>query len=716
MTEAVFSQLWYRVADVRPRLRRETAFVAHEYRGQTWHVLKDRSSARSHRFAPSAHHFIRLMDGTRTVDEVWRLTEERFGDDAPTQDQAIELLAQLHRADLLRVDNGKVPPAIDELLQRHQSGKSRAWKQRLASPLSLRIPLLDPNAFLDRTIERVRPLLTRAGFFVWLVTVASAAALAATRWPELSEFAIDQVMTPRNLLLLWLCYPLVKLAHELGHAYAAKHWGCEVHEVGIMLLVLVPMPYVDASASAALPDARHRALIAAMGIIVETFIASIALFVWLLVEPGAVRTVAFSLMLIGGVSTLLFNGNPLLRFDGYYVLADMLGIPNLASRSKQYFGYLVRRYLFGVTGATSPVISSGERGWLAGYAVTSFVYRMALMFTIILYVASRFFVVGFLLAAWAVITQLLVPLLRQLQALASDPELERRRARVLSTAGGIAIAVTIALFILPAPLTTHTEGVVWAPGESELRAEADAIVDKLVVEPNTRVDAGDALLVTSDPELAARVDILDADRREAVARYNSLRSIEQVEAGIVLDEIRAIEAELARAREQLASLIVRSPANGVFLVDRPQDLVGRYLRQGDLIGFVADLSSATVRVAVTQANIGLIRTRTERVDVRFSERIEETRAATINREVPSASNRIPSAALGIAGGGRLAVKREDERGTATLEDVFHIELDVDRPIERIGGRMYVRFDHGTEPLGRQWYRRLRQLLLSQFDA
>ncbi len=713
MAANLFSPLWYRVADLRPQLRRNTRMHAHVYRGTTWHVLEDRATGRSHRFTAPAHQFIRLMDGKLTVEELWRLTEDSFGDAAPTQDETIELLSKLHGADLLQ---SNVPPAVDELFRRYRKKNATKWKQRFASPLAIRIPLVDPGSFLDRTIHYVRPLFSRVAFLAWLTAVVAAIVLAGLHWPELTSSANSNLITPRNLILVWLCYPFVKLLHELGHAYAARHWGCEIHEMGIMFLVLIPLPYVDASTSAALPERRQRMLIAAMGIIVELAIAALALFVWIAVEPGTVRTLAYSILLISGVSTILFNGNPLLRFDGYFVLADLLEIPNLASRSKEYFGYLVQRYLFGLEDLQSPAMSAGERKWLGAYAVASFAFRMLIMATIILYIAGKFFIIGLLLAGWAVLTQLALPLFRQISFLLTSPQLAPRRTRVIGISAGLTATALTTLFLLPVPLATQTEGVVWSPDEAEVRAEADALVERLVAQPNTLVEAGDPLLVTSDPTLAARVAILDASLREATARYNSLRSIEQVEAEIVMEEIHTVKADLTDARNRLAGLTIRSPARGVFLIDRPQDLVGRYLRHGELVGFVADLSRATIRIAVTQADIGLIRTRTERVDVRFADRIGDAVAATVTREVPAASNRLPSSVLGVAGGGALAVSPDDKGGTETLEKVFHIEINVDRPVARIGGRTYVRFAHGEEPLGRQWYRRLRQLLLRQFDA
>jgi len=705
--------MWYRVADLRPDLRPGVDIREHRYRGRAVYVIVDAASSRSHKVSNIAHHLVRLMNGQRSVEELWQLTENKFGDDAPTQDEVIELLSHLHEADVLQTN---VSPDVQELFSRYQKQRTNDWKQRFANPLSLRFALFDPTDFLSRTLKYVEPVFTAAGFLTWLVTVLSAVALTLLHWPELTAASLDEIVTPGNVLLVWFCYPLVKLLHELGHAYTARRWGCEVHELGLMFLVLIPLPYVDASSSAALADKRGRMLIAGMGIMTELAIASLALFIWLLVEPGAVRTLAYSIMLISGISTLLFNGNPLLRFDGYFVLADALEIPNLSSRSQAYLGYLIERYVFRIDALKSPAMSHDERFWLVAYGVSAFIFRYIVMVGIILYIADKFFVFGLLLAAWAVVAHGLMPLSRRVSYLLASPRLARQRNRALGISLTAVLALAILLFAVPVPLATLTEGVVWAPDESQVRAEADAFVTALVADPNAPVMAGEVLLITEDPELGANVAILDADLREATVRYNSLRLSDEIEASYVLEEIKSIKANLDRARERLAGLTIYSPSDGMFLVDRPQDIEGRYLKQGDVVGFVADMSSATVRVAITQEDIGLIRSRTRQVSLRFSDDLHTDVPATVRREVPAASDRLPSAVLGAAGGGQIAINAQDENGTQTIQSVFHIELDVARPVTRVGGRTYVRFSHGSEPLGVQWYRRIRQLFLRRFDV
>jgi putative peptide zinc metalloprotease protein len=373
MDKSIFSPSWYRVAGLKPRLRSHLEIHRHHYRGELWYVLQDHSSGRLQRFTPAAYLLIGLMDGKRTVQEIWDAVRERLGEDAPTQEEVIRLFSQLHAVDALQAD---VLPDTTEMLKRFEKRRYSKWKQNLRSPLFMRFALLDPERFLAKFMPLVRPIYSWAGAIIWLAVVGYAVFLVGIHWPELTENIADRVLAPQNLFILWLTFPFLKAFHEFGHAFAVKKRGGEVHEMGIMLLVFTPIPYVDASAASAFRNKRERVLVGAAGMIVEIFLAAIALFVWINVEPGPVRAVTYNIILIAGISSLLFNGNPLLRYDAYYILGDLLEIPNLGSRGIRYVLYLLQRYLLGVRDTEPPMSAPGERAWFVTYTIAAFFYRI----------------------------------------------------------------------------------------------------------------------------------------------------------------------------------------------------------------------------------------------------------------------------------------------------------------------------------------------------
>jgi putative peptide zinc metalloprotease protein len=368
--------------------------------------------------------------------------------------ELIKLMSDLYRADVLQ---GDAPPDIREQHDRRGKHLKMKIKQYVGNPMSLRFPLVDPDRALQRIVNWVRPIFSRLGAVVWCATMAIALVMLARHWREFSDGMLDRVFSVENLLLIGVLFPLVKVLHELGHALAVKVRGGEVHEMGVMLLLLMPIPYVDASAASAFADKRWRMLVGAAGMLVELFIAAIAMILWVYLEPGINRAITYNIVLIAGVSTLVFNANPFLRYDGYYILSDYLEIPNLGQRSNDYMGYLVNRYLFAVANVQTPVVAKGEPAWFVFYGLASFVYRMFMMVSIVLIVAGKFFLFGVLMAAWSIFNMLVQPIAKKVVYLVSSPKLNRTRVRALGISFSVVLSAALALFWLPAP--SYTRGI-----------------------------------------------------------------------------------------------------------------------------------------------------------------------------------------------------------------------------------------------------------------
>lgn len=712
--EELFSQSWYRVVNLRPRLRSHAQIHRHLYRGQEWYVLQDHSSGRFNRFTPEAYFFVGLMDGRRTMGEIWEAAGRTLGDAMPTQDEVIALLSQLHQADVLQ---GDIPPDMAEIRERQQRVRHSQWWGRLKSPMAMRFPLLDPDRLLTATLPLLRPLFAWPGLILWLLVVGWALLQVGALWHDLTSNLADRVLSLENLTLLWLVYPVVKVVHEFAHAYAVKLWGGEVHEMGVMLLVLMPIPYVDASSASAFRLKRQRMLVGAAGVLAEIFMAALAMLVWVNAEPGAVRAVSYNVMLVAGVSTVLFNGNPLLRFDAYYVLSDYLEIPNLGPRGNRYLGYLMQRYLLGIREASFPQASAGERRWLLFYALASFVYRLYIAVRTVLFIAGKFFFVGVLLAVWAVSTMLVTPAIRSWQAFFQDGRMQKKRGRIFWTvAAGVALA-TLLVGVVPVPLFTVAEGVVWVPEQARVHAGADGFVTAVLAEPEQTVRPGDQLIESVNPELTVRVQVLEAELAEYQARHRVSVLKDRTEAEIMQEEIRRVEKELARVREHLAALTVRSPTAGRFLLPEARNLPGRFVARGAPLGYVVGADQCLVRVVVPLADIDRVRSGTRRLEARLAHDIEQVLPARVVREVPAASTELPSPALSLDGGGRIALDPRHPEAPQAFAKLFQFELVLPGlTADRIGERVVVRFVHPPEPLVWRWSRQVRRLLLRRFEV
>ena len=708
MAQQGLSPAWYRVAALQPRLRSHARVHRHEYRGERWYVVTDALSRRAHRFGAEAYYVLGLMNGRRSLQEIWEAATARFGEEAPTQDEIIQLLGQLHTAEVLQCE---VTPDVDELLRRSQLVARRSRLAKLMSPLAIKFPLFDPDRLLQRLLPWYRPLFGPFGASLWLLVVGWGVVTAASHWDALTQDIGHRALAPENLLLIALVFPLIKALHEFGHASAVRAWGGEVHEMGVMLLVLMPVPYVDASAASAFPEKWRRVVVGAGGMLVELFVASIALFFWLEMEPGVPRAALFNVMLIAGVSTVLFNANPLLRFDGYYILADLLEIPNLRTRAQQQLSSYFQRRLFGLDLA-QPDISRRERVWLTVFAVCSFFYRISVTLAIAIFVASQYFFVGVLLGLWALVGGFVMPLFSLLNYLANNPRLGKNRGRAAAASAALAAVLIAILFLVPVPSWTNAQGVVAVPEQSMVRAATEGFVTRVVAQPGQRVRRGEPLIETADPTLAMRTRVLEAQKSELEARFQSENVDRRVRAQMTLDQMKSVDAELARSRERLQELTLLSPVDGEFALAVAGDLPGKFVKHGEPVAHVVAGSGLTVRVAVTQQQVDLVRGATRRATLRLAENLAEALPSRILREVPRASDKLPSAALTQAGGGEAPLDPTAGGEGKALNTHFEFELELPGNA-MLGGRAYVRFDHPPASLAAQAWRWAQQLFLQR---
>lgn len=711
MSESLYSPLWYRVAGLRPALRPHLRVIRHVYRGEEWCVLHDPASGRHWRFSMAAQRVIARLDGTATVEQVWADLGAGTGE-MPTQGEVLRLLAQLHAAEALSTD---VPADAAELLRRQRARRSQDRLARFGNPVAVRTKLFDPDALLTWLLPWVRPFCGTAGRGVWLLVVALACLVAAARSAELGRSISDVLLAPDELALALLVYPLVKAIHELAHGIAIKLRGGEVHEVGLMWLVFVPLPYVDASAAAAFPEKRARMRISAAGVVAEILVAALALLLWASVEPGMVRATAWNVVLVAGFSTLFVNANPLLRYDGYYWFADLVEIPNLGTRASRYLTHLLRTRILGLADEREMHETPAERRWLLGYGIAALAYRVLVVVMIVTIVASWSELLAILLAAILLVLQVLRPLFRGLRALRADPRVRNAPWRVIARSLA-AVLVLGAVFLLPVPLSTSTQGIVWLPEHGELRAGTDGELRAWLAEPGTLVEAGAPIAVLDDPLAELRLARAQAQLGAAQARHLAARASNPVEAAAARTALERARIEHDAALERAQARTLVSTAAGRLVVPHAEDAIGRFYRQGNIVAYVVPRTGGTVLAVLGQDDIALVKERVRDVQVRMAEAPGSRLDARIVRLAPGGGFELPSAALGRPAGGSVAVAPDDPDGRRSLVRIFRVELALERPSPYLGARAWVRFDHGAEVLAMRIWRAGQRLFLRHFHV
>ncbi|MCX2979609.1 peptidase M50 [Halieaceae bacterium IMCC14734] len=712
MSSTLFSRDWYRIASLKPRVRDHVTVHAHRYRGKRWYLLEDHITGQIRRLSPQSYLLVGLMNGERSVDQLWDLASQRLGEEMPTHEEMLQLLASLYQGNIVRMD---ISGDVGELFERGSEAKRKRWMGKLKSPLSVQIPLIDPERFLLATQKYVRPVFSRVSLVLLCALLITMLFLVGQHWDELTRNITDRVLAADNLVLMWMIYPIIKLLHELGHGYCVKRNGGEVHELGIMLLVLIPMPYVDASATGAVADRKQRMLVGMAGIIVELVIASLAMLIWINAGPGLVKSIAFNIIFIAGVSTILVNGNPLLRFDGYYVLGDFLEIPNLAQRSNQYWGWLSKRVLFGVKGHDSPAYDRREAGWLFAYGLGSFIYRMFLMVTIFLFVAQKYFVVGVLLAAWSVTGTMIWPNLKMIAKAwrEGDSGTGTRSPKIMIP---LVFAAFVVLFgMVPVPLSTSVEGVVQMDDERRVLAGENCFIETVHAAAGTQVVAGELLVSCSNQRLQANHEILRHQHTEAAAQRQGAW-FDPVQISIYDQELARLQDEIAANEVQLAALNIYAESPGVWWVTDAADLPGRFLSRGSLVGHIIDDSHAKVLGMVPESDIKLLRDSVDRVKVLKAARLQEEIEPASWTIFPSASKELVSQVLSEAGGGSIIVN-PSESEPRTVQRYFLVDIRFDSlPSSRVEERILVKFEHPPEALAYRTYRLIRRTFLQYFNV
>ncbi len=711
----LFSPSWYRVAQLQPRIRNHNTIHRHIYRGEIQYILQNHSTGKLYRFSPAVYRLIGMMDGHRTIQQIWEKVTGYYGDEAPGQHEVLQLLSQLFAANVLICN---VKPDMEKLLlQSRETELSPLQKKIQGNAVFFRVPVADPEKFLSRTLAVGRIIFSLPFFLSSLAFMGGSLVLLWLNWVEFSTDVFLRVLTFENAFLLFLIYPVVKGIHELGHGYAVKKWGGEVHEMGVMMLVLMPLPYIDATSATAFTSKWQRIVVGAAGIYMELLLAAVALFCWVSFEPGLAKTVAYNVIIMCGVSTLLFNGNPLVKFDGYYILSDLLEIPNLGQRALNHLGYLADRYLFGIIERESTDTSVSEKRILVFYGVASFVYRIVLAVLIIFAVAGRYLILGVVLAIFAAWAMLLLPVIRKVKKFMTDYSYQGHRGRVVFRMSALAAILIFLIMLVPLPHVSVTEGVVWLPEQSYLRSGGDGEITRIFAQPGSTVQQYDILLECRDLLLENRLAIQRSRLREYQLRYAAALPVDQTEAVIIKEQIEPLEQLIDRYSRQLQDMTIVSPATGRFVLLDHADMPGRFVKKGALLGYVLSPTD-TVRVAVKQQNVDLVRHSGENVELRTLTEPSVTWHGGVLREVPEATTTLPSAILGTAGGGVILTDPEDLSGTGTFEKVFLFDIQLAESMQSVavGKRIFVRFNHGPKPLAVRLYYAARQLFLKRFHG
>jgi putative peptide zinc metalloprotease protein len=719
MTHGTLSDSWYQVAQARVALLPTVEAQAQRYRGQAWVLLEDGYSHRFFRVTPQAYEFLRALDPERTVDQIWQDLARRHPEGTPGQEEVVRLLSQLHLSSLLYFREQPHADAISERLQRQ---RSREFVGKLLSFMYWRFPLFGLDRWLDRIGPVIRACTGPVAGLVWLGAVLWGGTTAIEHRSAIGNGS-EGLLSLSNLPVLYVATTLVKVVHELAHAFVCKRYGGQVPTFGIMVLVLAPLPYVDASASWGLRNKWQRAYVGAAGMLAELFMAALACVVWAATADGTLHSMAFNVMIVGSLSSLIFNGNPLLRYDAYYILSDLVEMPNLYQKAQAQWLHYGSKWLLGQREHPEPAQDRHERIWFTVYGALAFVYRWIVTLGVLAYVTDQWFGVGVLMVVTTVITMLLMPATRLWAWLRMAPGSLRTRA-VLAMCGS-ALLAWLLLFVLPLPHALRLPGVLEARQSSPLYLQAPARLLEMPAHHGQRVRKGELLARFDNPELALQLELTDGQIAEARAQLGLALSATPAEVVPLQGRLTALEARRDETLHLLASLELRAPQDGEWVAPTLHERLGGWVDRAQAIGEVVDRSQLRFAAVLPQADAAELAGLNERVgaaadgELRLAGRRGQALTLSHLHMVPYQRQRLMSPSLGFGGGGEVAIRPEDSTGTTAAEAFYEIQgefgvgaLPADLALHGMSGVLHVPV--AARPLGTRLWSSLQQLLQHRY--
>jgi putative peptide zinc metalloprotease protein len=547
----------------------------HRYQGRIYWVVKDPVGLQYFRFEEEEFAILQMLDGQSSLDEIADRFEREFPPQTIRTEELQQFIGMLHRSGLVITD---APGQGQQLVKRRGEKVKQQRLATLTNIMSLRFKGIDPERFFNFIYPYIRWFFTVQALVACMILALAALTLVVvqfdvfrSRLPSFHSFFQAQ-----NWLWLAVTLTVTKILHEFGHGLSCKHFGGECHEIGVMFLVFTPCLYCNVSDSWMLPNRWHRAAIGAAGMYVEVVLASICTFIWWFTEPGPLNYTALNVMFISSVSTVLFNANPLLRYDGYYILSDILEIPNLRQKASTILNRKLGKWCLGLEEQEDPFLPKRKQWLFATYTVASAIYRWIVVLSI-LYFLNKVFepyrlkIIGQIIALGALYGLLLQPLVKVYKFFKVPGRLGKvKRLRMYATIA-ILVAVAAAVWFIPLPSRVFAPLEVQARQAASVYAEVDGILDKVLVEPGDQVTKGQVLAELRDAnndlaitDLTGRAEVLRAELAGLERlRFADPRASEQIET--VEKNLASIEEQLEKAKLDREKLRLVAPRDGTVL-------------------------------------------------------------------------------------------------------------------------------------------------------
>ncbi|MBL9206429.1 MAG: efflux RND transporter periplasmic adaptor subunit [Opitutaceae bacterium] len=607
-----------RLAESMPApLRVDLVIRRQQFKYEDYYVVKDPLSLTYFRLQTEEAYIVGLLDGRRKLRDIYAEYRAHY----PNSDRSIEDLAlfinHLGTSGLLSIN----ARAFLDTARSHKPSSHWLviWGKVVSSVLFFKIPLVDPSPWLGKLVHAVRFAWTKWFVTLSILFITGTLGLLAVNHEEFSRPGIN-FFSASNFFLIWVTVIVIKTFHEFGHAATCRRFGGEVHEMGVCLMCFTPCGYVDASDAWMMRHKRHKIYTTIAGVFVELNLAALAAHLWLNLPDGLARNLAFNAMLVASINTLLFNANPLMRFDGYYLVCDLLEVPNLRGKAISYCSYHLQRLMLGYRNRQQEAtLGDDAQGKVfITYAVLAYVYMI-----FIIYGLTQIFArvmapyglhdLGLLLGFFVEGSFVALPFIKVFMDAFSPGahivKLGPTRRYVLRTLAVIAVGVVL-LFTVPTHHNVTAQAVVGAAKTEAISPSVGGMIQEVYVKTGQRVKAGDPIARIENPSVDAELAQRQADWERARLRFSALqadsswKSLELMpEVAKAMDQART---EVQRVQADYDRLILRASIDGVVWGRNLEQLIGQYADTSGVLLRIADPSTLRLLIAVPEEKAEVI--------------------------------------------------------------------------------------------------------------
>jgi len=658
------------------RVRRDIQIEQQTYGGEIFYVAKDPLTLRYYRMKELEHFIFTLLDGTKEVKDLQADVEVKFNGLKVSEAQIKEFILMLRNFNFLETFG----PHSDTLLYQRVSLKKWAKiKQTVMSFFFIKISLVDPDRFLNRVYPYLKFFCTKTFFFIWLFFLALFFIIVLGHSKDFFH-QITGFFNVKNLALVWVAVMVIKTLHEIGHSLICKHYGGEVHELGLLLIVFTPWMYTNVTDAWIFQKSRQRFIVTVAGLMTELWVASFAAILWWVTQPGVLNSLCHNLIIVCSVDNILRNANPLLRYDGYYALSDYLEIPNLRMRTFGYLKLMLKKYLLRLPiSDKDPFIETSTKRKLIYfiYGPLSFVYLNFIILAIIGFIAKMFFYLGLILAGMMIYRSFIMPIQKGVVfAFRNRGQMGYGRPFFIAVAF-LPVAIVIFILFYQSPLRVTSVCSVEPMDHIVVRMEEGGYLEKLLCHQGDRVKKGQVLAILENKELMKEVEkkqIVHANLFQAKRKALGLNRL--VEYDQMDLEITRSEKEIEKLKEKIGKLKVLSPGDGIILTSDLKERIGDFFGEGEVFCEMGFLNEVSIRVIIPEADFSEVR-KGQQVDLKVYAYVEKVFRGEVLDISPVKIKHLENPALSSKFGGNLPTETVSRVGEVPKFPYFQVTMKID---------------------------------------